>query len=309
MSHVERVERRSGRFAKHPRVRLALTTPSVVASISWLVLLVVLAIIVAPIVADAANRQSLADRFLEPFSVDDGVAGILGADALGRPMLLQLVVGARTSLIIAVCSVTISAVLGTVIGIVSGYVGGWLDAVLMRIADVLHTVPSLLLALVVLYVLEPSLANLILVLSVTRIPVYLRTARAQTLEVRERTFVESSRALGASAVRIMATDVTPMVVPTIRTLAMLEAATVILSAASLSFLGVGLQRPDVDWGIMVADGRAYLTHAWWVTVFPGLAVVFTALSANVLSNWLRAVEDPLQVTGLAVRGSRRKARR
>jgi peptide/nickel transport system permease protein len=146
----------------------------------------------------------------------------------------------------------------------------------------------------VLYVLQPSITNLVLVLAVTRIPVYLRTARAQTLELRERVFVESSRSIGASSWRIMAKDITPMVTPTMRTLAMLEVANVILAAASLSFLGIGLQRPDVDWGMMVSDGRSYLNVAWWVTVFPGLTIVATALAASLLSNWLRAIEDPMQ---------------
>ena len=165
----------------------------------------------------------------------------------------------------------------------------------------------MLLALVVLFVLDPSITNLIVVLAITRIPVYLRTARAQTLEVRERVFIEVARAAGASHWRIMTRDIAPMVFPTIRTLAMLEVATVILQAASLTFLGIGLQRPDVDWGMMVADGREYLRIAWFVTVFPGLVIVFTALAASLFSNWLRAVEDPAQNAHFFARSRRRKA--
>ena len=125
--------------------------------------------------------------------------------------------------------------------------------------------------------------------------------------MRERIFVEVARALGASNWRIMTRDIAPMVFPTIRTLAMLEVATVILAAASLTFLGIGLQRPDVDWGMMVADGRAYLRIAWFVTVFPGVVIVLTALAANIFSNWLRAVEDPTQ-SSLFIRRSRRPRR-
>src|SRR5690606_11557405 len=201
-------------------------------------------------------------------------------------------------------AVAISAALGYVIGLIAGYFGGWLDNILLRIADVLHTVPSLLLALVVLFVLEPSIFNLIMVLGITRIPVYLRTSRAQTLELRECTFLAVARSMGASDWRIMTRDIAPMVFPTIRTLAMLEVATVILSAASLTFLGIGLQRPDVDWGMMVADGRPYLKTAWFVTVFPGLVIVLTALAANIFSNWLRAIEDPAQ-NALFLRTTRR----
>jgi peptide/nickel transport system permease protein len=275
-------------------VRLLAGSPSAVVALAWLVVLALVAAVVPLFVTEAANHQDLTLRFAEPFTVENGFAFVLGADSLGRPMLLQLVVGARTSLLVAALTVAASALLGSAIGVVSGYFGGWADNVLMRIADILHTVPSLLLALAVLYVLEPSITNLVLVLAITRLPVYLRTARAQTLELRERVFVESARSLGATHRRIMAVDIAPLVTPTVRTLAMLEVANVILAAASLSFLGIGLQRPDVDWGMMVADGRSYLASAWWVTVLPGVAVLATALAASILSNWLRAVEDPAQ---------------
>ncbi|WP_368496464.1 ABC transporter permease [Herbiconiux sp. A18JL235] len=296
--------RRGSRRGRGADLKLLAASPSALISSLWLVVLVLIAAVVPIFVTDAANHQDLALRFLPPFSLDDGFAFVLGADSLGRPILLQLIVGARTSLVVAACTVAISAVVGFAIGVVSGFFGGWVDTVLMRLADILHTVPSLLLALAVLYVLQPSITNLVLVLAVTRIPVYLRTARAQTLELRERVFVESSRSIGASSWRIMAKDITPMVTPTVRTLAMLEVANVILAAASLSFLGIGLQRPDVDWGMMVADGRSYLNVAWWVTVFPGLAIVATALAANLLSNWLRAIEDPTQ-RGFFVKPARR----
>ncbi|GAA0929020.1 ABC transporter permease [Pseudonocardia zijingensis] len=286
--------------------RLLRGSASAVAGASWLAVLILVAAVLPVFVTEAANHQDLALRFEEPFGTGHGIAYVLGADSLGRPMLLQLIVGARTSLVVAGLTVAISALAGFAIGVLSGYAGGWLDTVLMRLADILHTVPSLLLALAVLYVLEPSITNLVLVLAITRMPVYLRTARAQTLELRERVFVESSRSLGATNARIMTRDIAPLVAPTIRTLAMLEVANVILAAASLSFLGIGLQRPDVDWGMMVADGRSYLASAWWVTVLPGLAVLATALSASILSNWLRAVEDPTQ-RGAFLSRSRRPA--
>jgi peptide/nickel transport system permease protein len=301
---VDRITRPNGFLGRHRNLALFLNTPSVLISAAWLVLVVIAGLLIAPVVTEAANRQVLENRFVPPFSLAHGVAGILGADSLGRPVLLQLIVGARTSLTIAICTVALSAIIGTTIGIFSGYLSGWPDAILMRLADVLHTIPSLLLALAVLYVLQPSITNLILVLAVTRLPVYLRTARAQTLELRERTFVESAHAIGSSSGRIMVHDVGPMVVPTIRTLAMLEIATVILASAGLSFLGIGLQRPDMDWGLMVADGRSYLTQAWWVTLFPGLGIVMTALAANIISNWLRAIEDPLHAAPIGRRTSK-----
>lgn len=297
---------RTPRSPLRSRLRILRRSPLVVAAALWLVTLVLIGVALAPFVTDAANRQDLALRFLEPWSLEHGLAFVLGADSLGRPILLQLVVGAQTSLVVAAGTVLISAALGFVIGLTSGYVGGWVDQVLARIADILQTVPSLLLALVVLYVLEPSVLNLIAVLAITRIPLYLRTARSQALELRERVFVESSRSVGASTPQILTRDLAPMVFPTMRTLAMLEVGTVILAAASLSFLGIGLQRPDVDWGMMVADGRAYLASAWWVTVMPGVFVVLTALAANIVSNWMRAVEDPRQSAMFLRRRTRRR---
>ena len=281
-------------FATNERWQMFLASPMVVASAAWLAFVVLVAIFGPALVSEQANQQSLSLRFFAPFQLERGFEFILGADSLGRPILLQLVMGAQTSMLIAVFSVGCSSMVGYAIGLAAGYFGGWVDNALLRIADILHTVPSLLLALVVLFVLEPSVLNLIIVLGITRIPVYLRTARAQTVEIKERTFVEVARAMGASHWRIMTKEIAPLVMPTIRTLAMLEVAAVILAAASLTFLGIGLQRPDVDWGMMVADGKAYLKSAWFVAVFPGVVIVLTALSASIISNWLRAVEDPTQ---------------
>ena len=268
-------------------------SPLAIVSAGWLLFVVAVAIVGPLLVADMANHQNIAFRFMKPFSLLHGLPFVLGADSLGRPVLLQLIMGAQTSMLIAAFSVTASALFGYVVGLLCGYFGGWVDNVLLRLADILHTVPSLLLALVVLFVLQPSIFNLIIVLGITRAPLYMRTARAQTLELRERVFVEVARSLGASHYRIISRDIAPLVFPTIRTLAMLEVATVILAAASLTFLGIGLQRPDVDWGMMVADGRSYLKSAWFVTVFPGIVIILTAISANIFSNWLRAIEDPV----------------
>jgi peptide/nickel transport system permease protein len=289
-------------------LRRFLRSPTALLSVGWLALLTIVAIALPPFIADAANRQDLGLRLLPPFQLEHGIAYVLGADSLGRPELLQLIMGTRTSLLVAVLSVAGAALIGFTVGIVSGYYGGWLDEILMRIADIMHTIPTLLLALAVLYVLQPSIVNLVIVLALTRIPVYLRTARAQALELRERVFVESSRSIGARDIRIICGDLAPMVIPTIRTVAMLEVASILLAAAGLSFLGIGLQRPDVDWGMMVADGRAYLTSAWWVTVWPGVAIVLTALAANLFSNWLRAAEDPAQSAQFIRRPRGRKAR-
>jgi peptide/nickel transport system permease protein len=286
------------------RLRLLCQSPVALGSTIVLILLAITAIVGAPLLKDIANIQNLRLRFFPPFSIEHGWLYILGADGLGRSILAQLIVGARTSFIVAGAAVGIAAIIGTTIGLISGFFGGWIDAALMRISDIIVTVPSLLLALAVLFVLEPSVINLVAVLAIGRLPVYLRVSRAQTLELREKVFIEASRALGAGNFSIIWSDIRPLVVPTIMTVAMLELASVMLSAAGLSFLGVGLQRPDVDWGTLVSEGREYLTRAWWATVFPGMAIVITALAANLLSNWLRASADPLQAAALAAAPSR-----
>jgi peptide/nickel transport system permease protein len=209
-------------------------------------------------------------------------------------MLAELVYGSRTSFMVAGAAVFLSATIGFAIGIVIGFFGGWLDTIVMRVGDIIATLPSLLLALALLFVLGPSAENLIAVLAVARLPIYLRVARAQALAIREWTFVEVSRCIGAGAWWIIWRDLRPLVTPTILTVAMLELGNTMLAVAGLSFLGVGLQRPAIDWGTMVAEGRQYIESAWWVTVFPGAAVMITALSANVFANWLRAIGDPLQ---------------
>src|SRR5690606_17202923 len=139
---------------------------------------------------------------------------------------------------------------------------------------------------------EPRAANLVLVLAFTRLPVYVRVARAEVLEIRERLFVEGARSVGASNLRILLLHIAPLIVPTIFTVASLDFASVMLSESALSFLGIGIQPPDVTWGLMVASGRNYLSSAWWLAFWPGLAIMLTALSANLLSNWLRIVMDP-----------------
>jgi peptide/nickel transport system permease protein len=281
-------------FQRSERWQMFTASPMVVASAIWLLFIVLVAVFAPALVAEKANFQDLLSRFYAPFQFGKGWEFFLGADSLGRPILLQLAMGAQTSMIIAFFAVGISSAIGYMIGLIAGYFGGWVDNALLRIADILHTIPSILLALVVLFILQPSVFNVIIVLGITRIPVYLRTARAQTVEIKERTFVEVARSMGASHWRIITKEVAPLVFPTIRTLAVLEIATVILAASSLTFLGIGLQRHDVDWGMMVADGKTYLKTAWFVAVFPGVIIVLTALSASIVSNWLRAVEDPTQ---------------
>jgi peptide/nickel transport system permease protein len=258
-------------------------------------LIVILCALFAPMMLeDVASKQNLRARNSPPFDLAKGWMNFLGADQLGRPLLPRIAVAAQNTLLIAAGAVFCSAVIGAALGLVAGYTRGGLSQAIMRLADVIMSFPSLLLAVIVLYMLEPSVANLVLVLAITRVPVYLRTTRAEVLELRERMFVQAAQVMGASRRRIIFRHILPMVLPTLLTIATLDFAYVMLAESSLSFLGIGIQPPEVTWGLMVSQGRPYLIKAWWLSFWPGLAIVVTTLSLNILSNWLRIALDPAQ---------------
>ena len=260
----------------------------------WLVFLLVCMAIGPEWLGKAANDMNLRARNVPPGSMEHGWLWILGSDALGRSMLARLVVASRNTLTIAFTAVIVAMVIGGVLGLIAGYVGRGVGNLIMRISDVIQSFPSLLLAVVVLYMLEPRVSNLIIVLAVTRIPSYLRVARAEVLEIRERVFVDAARSMGGSRTHILWRHVLPIVAPTLLTIVTVDFAIVMLSESGLSFLGIGIQPPEITWGLMVAQGRNYLSQAWWLSFFPGLAIMATTLSANLLSNWLRLVTDPVQ---------------
>jgi len=257
--------------------------------------LVVLTAIFGPVLMGAlATKQDLSATNRPPFSLADGWQFVLGSDSLGRSMLARLVVATRTTLSVAVPAVVVSLVVGSLWGVWAGYHRGLRETISMRIGDVIMSFPSLLLAVVVLYIFNPSIANIVLILAITRIPIYLRTARAESAELQSRTFVDAARTFGTAPSAIIRRHVIPVVLPTLLTLATLEFCYVMLAESSLSFLGIGIQPPDVSWGLMVAQGRQYLQSAWWLALFPGLAIVITTVAANVLAAWLRIATDPAQ---------------
>jgi peptide/nickel transport system permease protein len=263
-------------------------------AVIFLTLAILCALLGPALLGDAAVKQNLRGRNLAPFSLDQGWLFILGADALGRPLLARIVVAAQNTLLIAAGAVALSAVIGAGLGLLAGYGPRWLGNAIMRGADVIMSFPSLLLAVIVLYMLKPSVGNLILVLAVTRIPIYLRTTRAEVLEVKERMFVQAAQVMGASPSRIVFRHILPIIVPTLVTIATLDFAFVMLAESALSFLGIGIQPPSITWGLMVAQGKQYLANAWWLAFWPGLAIILTTLSLNLLSNWLRIALDPAQ---------------
>jgi peptide/nickel transport system permease protein len=271
------------------------------------VLIVVLgmALVGPALLGDAATRINLRGRNLAPFSLDQGFLFVLGADSLGRSILARIIVGSRNTLAIAGAAVLVSLVVGTALGLVAGYRGGRIGNIIMRLTDVLMSFPSLLLALFVLYVFEPRVTNVVIVLAVTRIPIYLRTCRAEVMEIRERLFVTAARVIGASTPRLIFRHILPMALPSLITIATLDFAFVMLSESSLSFLGLGVQAPEITWGLMVAEGRNYLGTAWWLSFWPGLAITVVTISLNLFANWVRVASDPQQRWRLEARGGSR----
>ena len=258
-------------------------------------LLALLCAIFGPYFLEAlATKQNLRGRNAPPFDLARGWMYVLGADALGRPLLARIVVAAQNTMLVAGAAVAASSVVGSALGLVAGYSRHSAAQWIMRLGDVIMSFPSLLLAVIVLYMLEPSVANIVLVLAITRIPIYLRTTRAEVLEVRERMFVQAAIVMGASHRRIVFRHILPVIFPTLVTIATLDFAFVMLAESSLSFLGIGIQAPEITWGLMVSQGRPYLTNAWWLSFWPGLAIILTTLSLNLLSNWMRIALDPTQ---------------
>ena len=270
-------------------------------------LIIVFCAIFGPMLLDnAATRLNLRARNAPVFDVGLGWMYFMGGDQLGRPLFARIIVAARNTMTIASGAVLASMTIGATLGLIAGYSRGRLAQFIPRVADVIMSFPSLLLAVIVLYMLAPSVGNIILVLAITRIPVYLRTTRAEVLEIRERMFVQAALVMGAGARRIVLRHILPVVLPTILTIATLDFAFVMLAESSLSFLGIGIQPPQITWGLMVAQGRPYLTTAWWLSFWPGLVIISTTLCLNLLSNWLRIALDPQQNWRLEARAEKKK---
>lgn len=260
--------------------------------------LVVVAGIAAPaVVPYDPLEQNIIDRLQPPMFMPGGSsAHILGTDHLGRDVLARLVYGARIALAVGGLAVAVSAVLGLVIALAGGYYGGAADALLMRLLDIQLSMPFMLLALAIIGIYGPSLGNIIIVLTITGWVVYARVVRAEVLSLRSREFVVACRSLGGSDLRIIVRHLLPNVVPSLVILAALEIGRMMLLESALSFLGLGIRPPNPSWGSMLADGRAYVASAWWLSTCPGLAVSFTVLSLNIVADRLRdALDSSLEV--------------
>jgi peptide/nickel transport system permease protein len=240
------------------------------------------------------SRQNLMLRLAAPLSTGpDGSVFLLGSDALGRDVFSRLLYGARVSLLVGIAAIAVGGSIGVVAGLLSGYFGGWVDDLIMRLADIQLAFPFILLAIMFLVVLGSGVWNLILVLGVGQWVTYARIVRADTLSLREKEFVEAAQALGDSTASIIFRTILPNILAPLTVIASFNVASVILSEAALSFLGLGVPPSVPTWGSMLAESRdTLIANKWWLAVFPGVAIMLTVLSFNILGDWLRDFLDP-----------------
>ena len=261
-------------------------------------LMIFVVLLVFAALADVLSPHSptlgeLGDSLTPPVWEEGGDSRyVLGTDRQGRDVLTRIIHGTRISLSVAAIAIFVSGTIGTVIGLIAGYFGGWIDAALMRLTDIGLALPALLIALVLAVVVGPSFVNVILVIALSLWPLYARQVRGEAVSLMQQDFVALARVGGASAPRVMFVHVLPNLMPTLLVLATLQVGDVIIFESVLSFLGVGLPPPQPAWGLMVAEGRTLVTTAWWVAVFPGLAIMFTVLCMNLFGDWLRDRLDP-----------------
>ncbi len=238
-------------------------------------------------------EQDIGQRLREPGWQDaQGRVHPLGTDHLGRDILARIIYGSRIALVVGLAAVLISGLLGMIIGLVAGYFGGRVDDFLMRLADIQLAFPFILLAIAVIGVLGPSLRNIIIVIGVSSWVVYARVVRGEVLSIREREYVHAAVALGSRNGRVLLRHVLPNTFTPWLVVATLDMARVIVIESALSFLGLGVQPPTPTWGGMLADGRVYLSTAWWLATFPGLAILVTVLGINLFGDGLRDTLDP-----------------
>jgi ABC-type dipeptide/oligopeptide/nickel transport system permease subunit len=259
-----------------------------------ILLVVIGAAVFAPYVAphDPA-RQSLIRRFMPPVWAKGGsTAYLLGTDQVGRDILSRITYGARISLIVGVAAVLVSLTVGVTLGLLSGFLRGRVDTVIMTVVDVTLSFPQLLLALAFVAALGPSLVTIIVVLGLTGWERYTRVVRAEVLALREKDFVEAARAMGASPTRLLLRHLLPNTFSSIIVMSTLQVAQAILQEAALSFLGVGTGSAYPTWGQMIALGRDFVSVAWWLPTFPGLAILLTVLAINLVGDRLRDALDP-----------------
>jgi peptide/nickel transport system permease protein len=254
----------------------------------------VLVALLAPILTPAdPYAQSLRTRLKPPVWEEGGTwSRPLGTDRLGRDVLSRMILGARVSLAVGVLTVFLAGAIGATVGLTAGYYGGRVDALLMRVTDATLSFPVILLALILATTVGPSLGNVVVAVAVILWARYARVIRGEVLSLMERDFIAQARIAGCSAWRIITRHLLPNTLNTLVVLLTLQVGYVIIVEASLSFLGAGIPPPTPAWGSMIAEGRDYITTAWWVSLFPGLAILLVVLAFNLFGDWLRDTLDP-----------------
>jgi len=267
-------------------VQLARSRGAVTGGIILAVLLV--AAVGAPLLTPYDSLSMRPEERLQP----PNRAHLFGTDVFGRDLWTRVLYGSRISLRTGVISITLAVALGVPLGLTSGYYGGSVDRLLMRLVDLMLTFPGILLALVIIAILGPNLLNAMLAVGISASPTYARVVRASVLGAREQVYVDAARAIGCRDGRIMVRHILPNTVAPIIVLGTLGVAGAIISAAALSYLGLGAQPPTPEWGALLSEGRNYLRVAWWMTAFPGLAIMIAVLAINLLGDGLRDALDP-----------------
>jgi len=255
---------------------------------AFIILSLAVAAIIAPLVAPFNPDQQDVLHRLEPPSPKH----LLGTDDLGRDLLSRIIYGTRVSLLVGFVAIGIAIVIGSILGLLSGYFGGWLDTVIMRLVDIMLCFPTFFLILMVIAFLEPNIWNVMAVIGLTGWSGLTRLVRGECLSVREREFVQAARVLGLSNIRVMFVHLLPNVMAPILVTATLGIGGAILTESALSFLGLGVQPPTPSWGNILTAGKDYITVAWWLSLYPGLAILVTVLAYNLLGEGLRDVLDP-----------------
>jgi dipeptide transport system permease protein len=256
--------------------------------------LMVLLAVFAPLIAPHDPTMQYRDALLVPpaWTADGRSEFLLGTDPLGRDILSRMIFGARYSLVIGLVVVTLALVTGILVGLIAGYFGGWVDALIMRVMDIILAFPSLLLALVLVAIIGPGLFNAMLAIAVVLQPHFARLTRGAVMAEKNREYVTSAKVAGANHLRLMLVTILPNCLGPLIVQATLSFSNAILDAAALGFLGMGAQPPTPEWGTMLAEAREFITSAWWVVTMPGLAILITVLAINLIGDGLRDTLDP-----------------
>ena len=255
--------------------------------------LVLTAVFAAYLAPQSPTEGDITQKLIPPIWMERGDwEHPLGTDRFGRDVLSRIIYGSRISLLVSLIAIGVAGTFGTALGLLSGYRGGLVDAVLMRLTDIALSLPLILIAVVLVSVSEPSFRNVILVIALLLWPRFARQVRGETLAIKQQDFVALAVVAGRSSWWIMSRHIFPNVVPTLLVITTLQVGYVILLEGTLSFLGVGVPPPNPAWGLMIADGRGFLATAWWISLFPGLAMLLVVLAVNLMGDWLRDHLDP-----------------